>query len=173
MKIWKTIKGFEDYQVSSDGEIKTFNWKNKGIEAIMKPAFDNSGYLRTMLKHKETGKFCTIKVHRIVAQNFIDNPLNKPQVNHMNGIRHDNRVDNLEWVTMSENQLHSYRVLNRDVRGEKNSCAKLKNENVLWIRENYPNRKNLNLTRKKIAEMFGISEGTLKQVISRKKWKHI
>jgi DNA-binding transcriptional regulator YiaG len=91
----------------------------------------------------------------------------------MNGIRHDNRVDNLEWVTMSENQLHSYRVLNRDARGEKNSCAKLKNENVLWIRENYPNRKSLNLTRKKIAEMFGISEGTLKQVISRKKWKHI
>lgn len=173
MKVWKEIKGFEDYQVSSDGELKTFNWKNKGIEAIMKPAFDNGGYLRTMLKHKETGKFSTIKVHRIVAQTFLENPLNKPQVNHKNGVRHDNRIENLEWVTHSENQLHSFRILDRDVKGEKNSCAKLKNENVLWIRENYPNRKSLNLTRKKIAEMFGISEGTLKQVISRKKWKHI
>ena len=72
----------------------------------------NNGYEYVKLYRDAVGK--TIRVHRIIAQTFIPNPDNKPQVNHINSNRHDNRVDNLEWVTQSENLIHAYRYGNLD-----------------------------------------------------------
>lgn len=102
-EVWKPIKGFEGrYSVSNKGRVKThrYNW-NK----IMKPAYDNSGYLYVHIIDKKK------KIHRLVAEAFIPNPENKSQVNHKNGVKDDNRVENLEWATPSENQLHSLYVL--------------------------------------------------------------
>ena len=73
---------------------------------MFKPAKDHKGYLRTALIID--GKAKTIKVHRIIAETFVPNPLNKPQVNHINGVKEDNRAENLEWVTNRENVVHAY-----------------------------------------------------------------
>lgn len=105
-EIWKPIEGFPKYKVSNLGRVKSLGFINnlghfrKGI--ILKPWDDGKGYLKVQL-HKKS-----FRVHRLVAQEFIPNPENKPQVNHKNGIKSDNRVENLEWVTNAENTQHAY-----------------------------------------------------------------
>jgi hypothetical protein len=172
---WKKIPKHETYEASTNGDLKTFNWKNKGIEKIMKPARDKCGYLRTMLKNDLTGKFNTIKVHRIIAQTFVDNPKNKPQVNHINGVKDDNRVENLEWCTASENIYHSHRTgLSSNV-GEKNPCATLTDKQVLEIRANYVYGKKTRKgeTKQQIAERYNTTFSVIKRLIQGKTWKHL
>jgi hypothetical protein len=176
MKIWKKINEYPTYEVSSDGELKTFNWKNKGVERIMRPARDGSGYLRTMLKHKN-GKFCTIKVHRIVAANFIPNPENKPEVNHKNGIKTDNRVINLEWCTHSENLKHAFDTKLMTKVGEKNPAATVTELQVLEIRKNYVYgtncRRKGSITKKDLAIKYNTTFNVIKHIIQGKTWKHL
>lgn len=97
MEIWIKAKNYSNYEVSNLGRLKTFNWKGSGKEAIIKPAKDKRGYLRTVLKGDD-GISKTIKVHRIVLNSF--NTTNEVlEVNHKNGIKDDNRIENLEWCT--------------------------------------------------------------------------
>lgn len=174
--IWKTIPNYNLYQCSNKGEIKTFNWKGSGREAIMKPALDSNGYCRTMLK-RDDGKIHTIKVHRIVAQTFIDNPENKPSVNHINGVRNDNRLENLEWCTHSENLCHSYKIGNSSNRGEKNPCAKLTDAQAMEIIENYTfGRKGLKkgeLSKVDIAKKYNVPVSVIKRLVQKKTWIHL
>lgn len=100
-EIWRDIKGYEGlYKISNLGKVK-----NKNNE-ILKAEIIKNGYERVKLYKNETGK--RILVHRIVAENFIENLDNKPFVNHKNGNRQDNRVYNLEWVTSKENAIHGF-----------------------------------------------------------------
>lgn len=102
-EIWKDVEGYEGrYQVSSFGRVRREGHIVKGCLAA-------NGYLVLNLSMHGKGKTSTI--HRIVAKAFIPNPENKAQVNHINGDKTDNRVENLEWVTKSENALHSLYVL--------------------------------------------------------------
>lgn len=177
METWKRIPGYSLYEASDLGRLKTFNWKNKGVEAIMKPAMDGSGYLRTMLKRDGDGKIATIKVHRIIGQTFIPNPENKPEINHKNGIRTDNRLMNLEWCNHSENIKDSFTQGRSSNKGAKNPAATLTDEQVIEIRKNYVygrrSQHDPGQTKKQIAEQYGVKMSAIKQVILNKTWKHL
>lgn len=116
MEIWKDIVDYEGiYQVSNTGKIKRIGaytnqtGKTWNSERILKPARKSRGYMYVQLS--KNGKTCPKHVHRLVAEAFIPNPENKPTVNHKNGNKADNSVENLEWATYTENNIHSIRVL--------------------------------------------------------------
>ncbi len=96
----KIIKDYENYCIDSVGNI--FNTKTN---RRLKPSICRKGYCKIIL-YNDKGKLST-SIHRLVALYYLDNPDNKPQVNHINGIKTDNRVENLEWVTNRENTLHA------------------------------------------------------------------
>ena len=108
-EIWKPIKGYEGlYEVSNLGRVKSLNRYHHRHENILKNKITKDGYYETTLVKNGKSKF--IRSHRLVALTFIDNPLNKTEVNHKDGNKLNNFVGNLEWVTSSENQLHAYRT---------------------------------------------------------------
>ena len=101
-EIWKDVKNYEGlYQVSNLGRIKSLNYNHTNKEKILELFKNNQGYMIICL-HKK-GRQKTFRVHRLVAEAFIPNPKNKPEIDHINTIRDDNRVENLRWVTRKEN----------------------------------------------------------------------
>lgn len=119
-EIWKEIPGYEGlYQVSNLGRVRTIeryvtekNGKTRIKKSIIRKfVVSNSGYAQVTLTCKYKMKLCT--VHRLVAITFLEKVSGKNIVNHINGIKTDNSLSNLEWCNKSENELHSYRVLNK------------------------------------------------------------
>jgi len=94
---WRSLEKYPGYMVSSFGRLKSI----KGYICLAKPTGD--GYIRPHLKIN--GKSVSVYLHRLIALAFIQNPENKPQVDHINSIKHDNNIENLQWVTASENSL--------------------------------------------------------------------
>lgn len=121
-EIWKDVVGYKGmYQVSNIGRTKTMsrNIYSKGsIHYIMKERVtrqtDFKGYKQIRLRKDNLSRLYF--VHRLVLMAFIPNPFNKPYVNHKNGIRNDNRVENLEWCTRSENEKHAYKYLSKELK---------------------------------------------------------
>ena len=168
-EIWKNIEGYDGrYQVSNMGRIKSFC---KSKVKILRLRVGNRNYFEVILYMGKSSK--NIKVHSIVAKNFIPNPENKPMVNHKDGNKLNNRVDNLEWSTYSENQLHAFQIgLIKTKKGTESNCAKLSKEIVIYIREHYKCR-DKEFGGKALSKKFGVSENTIKNVVDRKRYANI
>lgn len=164
MEIWKEF--IPDYEVSTLGRVRSFKSKEP---RILKPQAERNGYLRVTIRIN--GKDKMFSIHRLVARTFIPKPEGKRIVNHINGIKTDNRVENLEWVTYSENLLHAYHTgLNPQGFGVRNT--KLTNEQVVYIRNVYVPR-DKNFGAKALADKFGVSFGTIGSVVRGEHYKNI
>jgi len=177
MEIWNDIKGYEGfYEISSYGRVKSLvrmrKCKNQygpytveDPEKILRPGKNNHGYMSVVLYKDHKRK--TKSVHRLVAKAFIDNPNNKIQVNHKNGLKHDNRIENLEWCTNSENQIHSYRTgLTKSVYGN----AKLNERQVIKIRELYNSGE---YTQTELGRKFGVYKTTIHKIVRKLIWTQV
>jgi hypothetical protein len=160
MEIWKDIENYHGlYKVSNLGRVKSFK-KGKGF--ILKACIIPRGYLILNLYNNK--KMNAFYLHRLVAKAFIPNPENKPEVNHINGIKTDNNLKNLEWCTRSENAKHAYRMASKN--GKKFGRIKLTDWQVKKIRESY--KKNIaNIS--EIARVFEVSHCCISNIVHYKK----
>lgn len=163
------------YQVSNFGNIKSLSRLVKHCsggekllkEKILKPNKDAFGYLKVVLSLNKKGK--TIKIHQLVAINFLSNPNNKPVINHIDGVKTNNHYNNLEWCTQSENVKHSFDTgLHISVKGEKHGKSKLTEKQVLEIRSIGKNE-----FQREIAEKYNVSRRLIRSIINRECWTHI
>ena len=108
---WEIYKEFPKYGVNKSGQVCSFDYNHTGKLKIIKQYKDRDGYKYVFLivNNKRYKRL----VHRMILTTFIPNLENKPQVNHINGIRDDNRLENLEWCTAKENIIHSYKINNK------------------------------------------------------------
>lgn len=100
-EVWQTIEGYENYQVSNLGRVKSLNYNRTGKEQILKPVKRKNKYLSVNLC--KNGKIKNLLVHRLVAQAFLPNPKNMPDINHKDENKQMNIVSNLEWCTRKQN----------------------------------------------------------------------
>jgi len=155
---WKDIIGYEGiYEISNQGRILSKKNNHKILKCTVR-----KGYVFVILRKENTSK--QFRVHRLVAENFIDNPEKKEQVNHINGIKHDNRLCNLEWNTSFENMQHAYKngLLNIK-KGKDHYCYKLTEQIKNQIGNLHKNH-----TQKSLAEMFNVSQSCVSKFLKQK-----
>lgn len=169
---WADIAGYEFYQVSDIGRVRSLDHivrssRGEGtrlvLGQILKP--DNSGRYPVVDLHGIERK--RHLVHRLVARAFIQNAANKKTVNHIDGIKTNNRAENLEWATQAENIAHSM-ATGLGLRGERVGTSKLKQSDILYIRAQRGIKKGVDLARE-----LCIAKTTVTDIQLRKSWKHI
>lgn len=149
-----------DMLIDSDGRWKRNNGR------ILKGRINTKGYFKV---HLYSNINMDLAIHRLVAICFIPNPENKPQVNHKNAIKTDNRLENVEWMTNEENKNHA---LDNDLywRGEKNHTTVLTNDQVLEARRRH---KLEGATVALLAREMGVHYNTMTSIINKKTWIHL
>lgn len=153
----KLKEPYERYSVTSEGKIISTYWKS--------PRFISqhviNGYPAVSLREK------TFKVHRLVAESFIPNPDGLPCVNHLDGNKKNNTVQNLEWCSYSDNMTHAYsNGLTVSKKGSSNGRSKLKEEDIEVIRRS-------NISGKIVARSYGVSETVISKIRKGKRWSHV
>lgn len=171
MENWKTIEEFENYEISNLGRLKGLEITTKfGCtfkkypERICNPWTDKKGY--KYYTFVVNGKNRHKLIHRLVAKAFILNPDNKPQINHINGIKSDNRIENLEWCNAKENLLHARETGLNDISGVNHYSSKLTIEDIYSIR-------NSNETQRVLAEKYNICQDSISKIKSFKTYKNV
>jgi NUMOD4 motif/HNH endonuclease len=161
IEIWKDVVGYEGlYVVSNLGRIKNSSGK------LLKPTKRSNGYLVSNLT--KGGIKTQFKTHRLVCEAFIDNNEGKPLVNHINGIKDDNRVVNLEWCTYSENTKHAISSGLKKYETGKRNYITLSNEQIEYIRKNYiPNDKKFG--GRALAREFKVTPTTISNIANGKR----
>ena len=151
----KTLS-INDYIITKDGKII-----NKKRGNILKPQLNGKGYLRVSIGKK------LMFVHRLVAEKYIPNLNNLPQVNHKDGNKLNNSVDNLEWVSNKQNREHALEN-GLHLCGEQCSWSKLKEKNVIYILEHYPE-----ISIKELALKFNVNRNTISDIVHHRSWKQL
>lgn len=182
---WRDVIGWEGfYQISSTGRLRSVNRtviRKNGTSQFFKSKICNqplksTGYPAARLSDAASGRRIMPPIHRLVAQAFIPNPLNLPEVNHKDGIKTNPTVENLEWVTSQQNRKHAWDIGLRNRshlpihRGIEQKTAKLNDDAVRDIRLNYlKNGKPLTA----LAKKYGVEKKTIYNVLKNKTWKHV
>lgn len=178
--IWKNIKLYKGYQVNNIGEVRSIDrfitqrarpsiggtFKRLYLGRVLKLDVGKNGYVRVMLNKGKREL-----VHRLVAKEFILNLEKKPCTNHLDNNRGNNKVENLEWVTHSENLLYCVKQGRQSVVravGEDCGGARLTEKQVKQIR-----KLKGKMSYRKIGRKFGVVHSTVKNIIVRNNWKHI
>jgi len=173
---WRDVIGYEqEYRVSNKGRllskekiVRTAGGKETvRQEQLMTLFTDKNGYLTVSLRRNRQSRYTG--VHRIVAKTFLNKPIGKNQINHKNGIKDDNRVENLEWVTPQENTKHAYEI-GLIKKGEGNPKARLTEKDVIAIRSSYTGEKG-QVTQ--LSKEYSVSRTTIDGVVKRRFWTHI
>ncbi|WP_417444605.1 NUMOD4 motif-containing HNH endonuclease [Joostella sp.] len=167
VEVWKPIKGFEGvYAISSKGRVKSFKKDPKGY--ILSNKNSKGWYLNIVLKTRN--KYKSIKIHRLVAKHFIPNKDNKPFVNHKNGIKTDNRVENLEWCTPSENVKHAVKIKPSMLSGLKKYNQEIKPKKI--VQKSLKNKMiNVFKNSTEAAKKTGVCARNILQVANKKEYK--
>lgn len=169
---WRDIPNFEGYQVSSFGKVRGVDRLKRSKVGLrltrgqeLKQVLNKKGYPEVRLRKDGCH---TRLVHKLVASAFMTKPEGCTQINHLNGVKTDNRVENLEWVTQSENQLHAYKLgLQPSKAGENNGRAKLTDENVTRFKILY----NDGYSVAEASKMLDIPLSIARQIIYGRTWK--
>ena len=175
-EIWKDIKGYEGrYQISNHGKVKSLSRKAGTVylkeKILSNKRLTKDGYPRVSLRDGE--KFKEFKIHRLVATHFIDNPHNKETVNHIDGDKTNNHVDNLEWSNRNEQMYHAYKLrLKTSISGSDNSQSKLTNEQVKEIRRTFK-KGSREFGGSALARKFGVSHRTIVLVVNGETYKNV
>lgn len=170
-EIWADIEGFEgDYQISNMGRGKSLKGISGISERILKPQKVVAGYLYISMWKDGLAK--NKFLHRLVGKYFVPNPENKPQINHKKGFKWDNRANELEWATSSENLKHAHSTgLKKPTcnNGESIGTSKLKTNDIFEIR----NLINDGVRIKVIALKFNVSFQTISAIKTGASWAHV
>lgn len=161
MEIFKDIKNFENtYEISNLGRVR-----NKKTNLFLKSSYNKKGYQYVYLVYSRTGRVKWY-IHRLVAFHFISNPLNKPQVNHIDGIVTNNVVTNLEWVTNEENQKHAI-LNNLHYQGAKHKDSKFTEQSIQLL----PKLVEVGFSISQLNKLTGVAKINIEKVISGKTWR--
>lgn len=178
METWKKIPNFSRYEASNKGNLRSLNYKCTGKIKVLKPAVSTDGYLKTMILD-DCGKYRSWTVHKFVCLAFLGQVPEGKEVNHKNGIKTDNRIENLEYCTRSENIKHAYLMgLEKPLRGSKNGNSKLTEKDVKEIRNFIKGQREKGVRyygRKELASKYGVSEGHIKALMNDNNtlWYHV
>lgn len=160
-EIWKQAPGYEGlYNVSNLGNVFSI------VSNRLLTPYLRKGYKSVWLTKMRIEK--NILIHRLVAIAFIPNPENKKEVNHLDGVRNNSLVTNLEWATHAENIQHADKTGLRSNKGENCKTSKLTSQDVFEIR-----RMKGIMTQRALAKKFNVKSPTINAVQQRQNWKHI